>query len=297
MKKLALASVAFAGICAYGAGNAFASPSVTFSTNPNSVASWNDEAQWVPGQGGALTVSTVVSSTTGLYSISTSVTSNKGVTVTATVPDIFLGASTSTSLYNGVQNGDTRPVAYTYPTGTSVLFGSSGNSMQIDLSSKVEGVGFYLSPNLGSSTVGTTFYTRVSVYGSGGMLLGQDTISRVFQQSCTGDSCAFVSSSVTGATAAITSAIVEFSTSSGFGSFDPPTVGPVYLNEPSQQGGGGGPEDTPEPASLSVLGMGLLGLSALRRRRKGGLGANGLRQMFGRWRSGGIPPDSATSAT
>ncbi len=53
------------------------------------------------------------------------------------------------------------------------------------------------------------------------------------------------------------------------------------------------PSKIPEPISLSVLGVGLLGLGAVRRRRHEGDPADGSRwSPFGRWRLADSPPDA-----
>lgn len=295
MKKLALASVAFAGICAYGAGDAFAQPVVIYD---NSGFAANDYANWV-----APTSSTVVStavnsgSSPAMVNVSTSITSNNGIKVTATYSPIVAGSGGTASLLYGVQGGSgSMGVDYALPVGTNAIWGATsvwegGGPIKISFSQSVAGFGFFVSPAGFAQTgyLSESFVAQVQVSGKTALGAGFMTSSSVvgsIVNGCSGSGCNFISSTAStggGITSVTVSLLGDLP-----GAFQP-AISNVLIADEQRQG-------IPEPASLSVLGAGLMGLGAMYRRRRMGDPGGGWRwSPFGRWRVSGLPPDGVSS--
>lgn len=296
MKKLALASVAFAGVLAYGAGDAFAvTPAVGF-------VGYNNNGSSVPGQifsstdytlfsplGVAATTS-AAGGTAGVY-----YHSHKGVQIEA-----MMGATTTSGFpelsvlkqYNGATTANT--VRAGFPPGTNVLatngrFSTSGGSAPgpILLSFSTQGlssIGFDVSPAAAVDWDATiTVLTATSM---GFSLLGTVTISNArycFGTSVGPTACPAQFFGASDHQKPIDLVIV------GLSSTGPLAIGPFM----ETKFGSKPPPGIPEPASLSILGAGLLGLGALRLRRRGRDPGDGSRwSPFGRWRVAEHPPDS-----
>lgn len=282
MKKLALASVALAAVSAFGAGDAFGT---TFVSSLAALGS-NDTANWTSNHGAA-TLGTVAPIGPSLYSATTSIVSTKGVHVAGT----YLSSSGSAALYYGNQNvtPSNLKVNFGFPNAMPILYGSTSGTLKISLSAAVKGLGFYVSPAAGSP--GTQYYATVEFLGDtshGGthVSLGTDSVLSHISTGCSVTACTFVglSTAANPNIIGITSAVIELGAGRGSSGYSP-AISSVYLTESSKSG-------VPEPASLSILGVGLLGLGALRMRRQAAVPDSGWRwSPFGRWRISNKPPD------
>lgn len=297
MKKLALMSVALGAVSIYGAGEADAS--VTFLSSAASLSS-NDSAAWTANGLGGKTLSSVTAITgTNTYTTSTSIITGKGITVTG-AESTHLTTGQTADLYYGLQNHSPlgTEVKFDFPTSTPLLYAAGAGSsdvFKITLSTPVLGVGFYVAPATGSPS-GTTFDATAMFYGDTGgshHLIGTDSTTGKIATSCAGSACTFIGLDTAGNTGimGITSVLVEVGSTVG-GDQYAPAISTVFLADPtgSHQG------TIPEPASLSIVGAGLLGLGLVRRRQRNQGVPDGWRwSPFGRWRVAGIPPDQLRS--
>jgi hypothetical protein len=274
MKKLALASVAFAGITAFGAGDSFATGFVGFTSMTG--FSSTDSTVWAPL--GASSPGSGPGGTAGLTAVSN--INHIGVTVS-------LGASTNSTPSLSILNihcpaGSTANAACGgFPTGTHVLAGfSSSGGMNLVFNKPLSAIGFEVSPLFFADWGATaTFYTGPS---TNLVLLGSVKLSGLPNCFGTGSADCKVAAFVgaTDTTTPITDADISLASSG------PYAIGPLSERLFSKSA-------IPEPTTLSLLGAGLFGLGALRRRRRAGDPAEGSRwSSFGRWRVAGHPPDS-----
>ena len=284
MKKLALASVAFAAVTAFGAGDSFAT-GIVFTSN---AAVYDDSATWTGGP--TLATAGPVTSTTGV-SLVTSVNSVNGVLVTAAFNTTLVPSApyNVTSLYHDTQANRN----ITMPSGANLLIGGTTGTLHVSFGRPMTAVGFYVSAE--QSYVGLSNYSdfiaSVQFYGTSG-LLGTDTLTTAIATTCSGVACAFIGAS-TGSNPSITgitSFTVSVGASLGAHNFTP-AISDLQMQDGQQEGG------VPEPASLTLLGAGLLGLTALRRRlsrdrSSGGTGDSWRWSPFGPWRASSMPPDT-----
>ena len=302
MKQLALASVAFAAVSAFGAGNTFAiAPSITIVEGQEGV--FNDTANWGPTSSGGSVLGAAHG--TGNFAITTSVVSANGINVKASYNVVLptptgagYGGTTSANLVYGVQDG-ARPlgVKFGMPNGASVLWGSTAGAMGLSFSKPIQALGFYVSPAgfAQSDFANAVFTAKIQAFGK--TVLHDDLISATYSFAGTVDdgcgsgdepACTFVTAtaSVTSNFTGFTSALVTLTSMSGdTTTLFAPVISDLSMEDPSTP--------MPEPAGLSVLGIGLLGLTALRRRRRSGSPDETARwSPFGRWRVSGMPPDN-----
>jgi hypothetical protein len=301
MKQLALASVAFGAVVAFGAGDAFAQPWVAVQSESTGVyatganaAIFNNSLNWNsagPATYGATSASVTVNSLNGLFNAKVSVTNST-----------FIGATTIGAGVAAVPAG----AAVLGATGRGTIGSSSGFGFEMLFSKniKVYGVGLDLSPVFGCDA-GSNFGVPVGQSGcTSGPTKYVVTLAAYSSTVPSSEDLVFSSSFVvslaqtTFVGIATTMASVKNHTAIPFmaitGSITA-TTGTVNVNYFGDVLGPVSIEGVPEPASLSVLGVGLLGLGALRQRRAAG-SKNGARwSPFGRWRVAEDPPDPSSS--
>lgn len=299
MKKLALASVALAGVSVFGAGDAFATGFSAYMSQSTFEAanSPNDAVSWGGLNGGSsgTVVTAPMSGSPATFTILSTPQSNR-VTVS------YLGVG-GTAAFSMFFNGSAMTAGFPYANPALVPNGSG--AIVLTFASPVSAVGLFLSPvvlgSLGQTCTGPATCTTVfnatnsnanfsnttvneSVLAFNGThYLGYASLSAVpIGTTCSSSTCSFLG--VANSTSGITSIRIQVSA-------DDPNlvvasgVGPVELSD-----------SVPEPATLSVLGVGLLGLAASRRRRNTAKTGGGIHwSPFGRWRVADSPPDATAS--
>jgi len=278
MKKLALASVAFAGITAFGAGDSFAAGFVGY-TSATGFSS-TDTTVWGP-------VGAQASGAAGSTANFTFISSGKHIAGTA----VFGAASSSHVPQLIVLNQSCPPIGpnttcagfkpNTHVLGDNEPFNATG-SITLFFNGNLSAIGFQLSP------VGSDWGATLAVF-SGNSVSGYTPLG---QTSFTGKPVCFGTANTacttpqfigaTDTTTPITKVRIGLN---GPGVLE---IGPLLESAAGSK--------IPEPASLSLLGAGLLGLGALRRRRRTGDPADRARwSPFGYWRVTAPPPDRPTS--
>jgi hypothetical protein len=182
--------------------------------------------------------------------------------------------------------------AYTYPSGTgsvSVFFQSSGvqsgfiantdvlltngsGALTLSFTKALVDVGFFVSPASGfGGSTGEHFIATVGASLSA-VPVGSTGVNGTIVTGCSAASCTFVGLADP---AGFNKLTISIANSDG-GAPYPVGIGNLELDQ----------SQIPEPASLSVLGIGLVGLGALRRRRRSVSDSGGARgDPFGRWRA------------
>lgn len=274
MKRLALASVGLAAVSAFGAGDAFAT-GVTFYATATAFGmheSTNDHVDWNTAFGSALPGGTTGLVTSGSPPIPFSAASTKGHTING----IYHPAvSASVSVFNQGTGSITAGFAHL----AAVLVANKVGTLTLSFTHTIDALSFVVSPD-GAST-STKYDADVSVFNNA-TLLGSETSASTVKTSCTGNTCNFIGIVDTAGFNKIEIALQNTSTHvTAFA----PAVGNFTMQDMAS---------VPEPASLSVLGVGLLGLAALGRRRRPFTPDSGMRwSPFGRWRVVD-PPDQTT---
>jgi PEP-CTERM motif len=275
MKKLALASAAFAGLSAFGAGDAFAT-GITFYTNASSFYA-------SPNGGGvqdSIDFGTLVGGVSG--SVATSNTSG--------VPATFKSATEKGIGYTGsflANTGAISRISVAFQTSSyqlgfsngAVLLGNEAGLLKLSFTKPISALLLAVAP--GTTGLGITqFEARVTAFPGG----ATQSVTGTYQASC-GFSSGCTVLGVTDPTG-ISSIIIAVS-DPGPPSYQPSIFDP-QINDSTQ--------GIPEPATLGLLGAGLTGLAAFRRRRRSRDPGDGSRwSPFGRWRVTGHPPDPAGS--
>jgi len=270
MNTLALASVAFAGVTAFGAGDSFAAGFTGFTSGPAGFAS-TDTAVWSIPYSDAGGVGNTAGAT--VHSVLHNIRNTVSFAATGPLQNPTLTA------FNQNCGGS---------TGHAICAGFKPNTHVLGDNS-FEGTGqldFTFNKHL--SAFGLTLSNLVTDWGatltlfSGTADIGNVSLSGLV--TCPGlnsdvRGCArpvFLGATVTGQV--ITGASLTL-TGSG-----PLVIGTLFEALPTSK--------IPEPISLSVLGVGLLGLGVVRRRRQAHDPADGSRwSPFGRWRVANSPPD------
>jgi hypothetical protein len=269
MKKLALASVAFAGVTAFGAGDSFAAGFTGFTSGPAGFAS-TDTAVWsIPytdagGTGGSAgaTIHSVLHNIRTTVSFA-STTAHQNPTLTAFNQNC--SGSTGHAICAGFKPN-------THVLGDNAFEGTG--LLELGFNKNLSAFGLSL------SNVGRDWGATLTLF-DGAADIGDVKLSDL--ATCRGTSnitgChtpVFLGAIVTGQV--ITGASLAL-TGSG-----PLIIGTLFQALPTSK--------IPEPISLSVLGVGLLGLGVARRRRHAHDPADGSRwSPFGRWRVANSPPD------
>jgi hypothetical protein len=310
MKKLALASVALAGVSAFGAGDAFAAPTWVAVTNSNYAADahyFNDSATWTGVDGSSGTTTSVLSNealhrnvyvgvsasnplgTHEPYSLEPGVVGSKAAIAPSTVTAIFGKGVGATSYFS--HNGPVFAFTMNFLTKTATGY---------EASQQILGVGLEMSPVFGASKScysvpgnrppdgcgsfhGPTKYLEsLNIFSASDKSLGS------FSQSVTMTTPQFIGFAETKGSTPIAYATGTIASTSGYynPTFFGDAIGPISLQE----------KPIPDPATLSILGIGLLGVGALRRRSRATSDSRGTRwSPFGRWRVTDRPPDPTTS--
>jgi hypothetical protein len=273
MKKLALASVAFAGITAFGAGDSFAAGLVGYTEANRSSFSFTDTTTWGPV--GGQTVGTAGG--TAHFSFKSD---NKHIGGTA---NFGLGTSSNIPALTVFNEGTA--VHGGFPANMHVLGDNSGRgntgTISLAFSQGLSAIGFDLSP------AGLDWGATMTAYSgtSGSYVKMSPPIGFTGAADCR----------------ALSGTAGPCSSPQFLGFTDSST--PITKVEVALKGTGilligqleeqlSSTKAIPEPASLSVLGAGLLGLGALRKRRRSRDPAIEPRwSPFGRWRVAVGRPD------
>lgn len=272
MKKLALASVAFAAVSAFGAGNSFAT--TTFISSSGAVA-WNDSADWTAGNAtGVANMGASAATLTATTSVNSAV---QGIGVQLDYTSVVSPGATNSLLY-GLQGSG---LNLQFPGGHPAMFGSSAGSLKVSFTKGLEAVGFFVSPaELGAGDIGSHYNVNLTIINGVGHSESFTYTGLSFDTSCLTASCTFVGAQASGST--IMAALFSI-TNSDVPITYAPAIDTVSMETETVA--------TPEPASLTVLGVGLFGLSAIRRRRATTAGKGGPWGFLDRWRVPDVPQD------
>ena len=269
MKKLALASVAFAGVTALGAGNSFASPGFIAyndagSTPNGHTFSSTDHTFW-PATGSES------GGTGGTAHYTFTSTGSHHIKGTASFGSFSASADPTISFFHEASSGRG------FPAGANVM---RTNTPRLDSTATItlffaQGLSAF---GLDLSPIASDWGGDIAAFGASNHLLG--TASVTGAAICNGQTnCPVQFLGVSDSVTPITKIEVSLSGST----FGPIQIGPLDEKLAVSR--------IPEPASLSVLGAGLLALGALRRRRLHDPEDGSRWSPFGRWRVTGRPPD------
>jgi hypothetical protein len=275
MKKLALASVAFAGVTAFGAGDSFAvgftpyTSMTGFSFTDTTV--WNNVGNQAAGSTGG----------TASFSHASTI---KHIGATATFEATTTTMIPTLTVFNQGCPPGVHGVCAGFAPNTHVLgdnaFEGTG-TISLAFTQHLSALGFQLSPHGEDWSAEATFFSGAGTVTSPYTKIDKVTLPN--HQLCNGTAftgCTNPAFLGLASTTPITAASISLV-----------GAGPLYLGTLDEKLFSSA--KIPEPATLSLLGAGLLGLGALRRRRRGRDPADGSRwSPFGRWRVANGPPDA-----
>jgi len=280
MKKLALASVAFAGVTAFGAGDSFAAGFVGFTAGPSGF-SHTDTTVWGPVGADSVAGAGSTASFTGHSVI-------KHIGVTASFPATSTTSTATLTVFNQNCAHGPNTICAGFKPNTHVLGDNAGlggsssiGSLSLAFDHKLSSIGFNLSPLASDWGATATFFS-----GSPGNYhkLGDVKLSGL--PLCSGTTSTSPNCRTPAFVGATDTAGIITAVTLGLTGLGPMGIGTLYETLASTA-------KIPEPISLSVLGVGLLGLGAVRRRRHARDRADGSRwSPFGRWRVTDSPPDT-----
>ena len=153
-----------------------------------------------------------------------------------------------------------------FVAGTTILYNGSNETTTLTFANALSGLGVDLQVESGSTGLPKSYTFTLTAYDALGTVLGTATDSGVSHGISTGSTYEGTVSfaGITSSSANIKSVTISSSQNSAGFAID---TSIIYHNN-LQTGGSGGSQQTPEPGTLGLLGAGLAGLGAIRRKRK-----------------------------